>query len=141
MPDRRLCQTTRQDQLVSGSPLFPSSIAGKTESEIIESCGLLRINGKWVDPDSERAMYEAVHGHSNANSPLCPGMKSSSGPYILSKSEQSLVYAQYMEDQDDNEGDPRAFRISPNSFAIWAEGAMKIQQPPHVVMKQPVSTI
>lgn len=139
MPDRDFHQTILQGKVTSISPKFDSSTVGKTKSEAFEYFGLLQINGKWVDPDSEKAIYEALKGRSDVTNPLLPGMNFSSGPYILSKSEQSIVYAQFVGDKDDNEGDPREFRISPETFAIWAEGTVKGQQPQHEVIKQPVS--
>lgn len=139
MPDRHFYQTKLQDQVTSTSPTFESSTVGKTKSEAFEYFGYLQINGKWVDPDSEKATHEALNNHPDVTNPLLPGMDSSSGPYILSQSEQSIVYNQFVDDEDDNEGDPRAFRISPETFAMLAEGAVKGQQPQHEVIKQPVS--
>jgi hypothetical protein len=139
MPNRNFHQTMLQDQVTSTSPKFESSTVGKTESEVFEYFGFLQINGKWVDPDSEKAMYDALKRHPDITHPLLPGMDVSSGPYILSKSEQSILYAQFVDDEDDNEGDPRAFRISAETFALWAEGTVKGQQLQHEVIKQPVS--
>jgi hypothetical protein len=139
MPDRHFYQTKLQDQVTSTSPTFESNTVGKTKSEALEYFGFLQINGKWVDPDSEKATHEALNSHPDVANPLLPGMDSSFGPYILSKSEQSVVYAQFLDDEDDNQGDPRAFRISPETFAMLAEGAVKGEQIQHEVIKQPVS--
>lgn len=139
MPDRHLHQTILPDKVTQIFPMFEASTIGKTESEVFAYFGFLKINGKWVDPDSEMAMDKASKDHPDVTNPLLPGMDSFSGPYILSKSEQSLVYAEFMDDQDDAEGDPRAFRISPETFAKLAEGAVKVKQPQHEIIKQSVS--
>ena len=129
-----------QDQVTSISPTFEASTVGKTKSEVFEYFGYLQINGKWVDPDSEKAMDKASNNHPDVTNPLLPGMDSFSGPYILSKSEQSIVYAEFVDDEDDAEGDPRAFRISPGDFCqMLAEGAVKVKQPQHEIIKQSVS--
>jgi hypothetical protein len=138
IPDRDFYRTVLQDQATSTSPTFESNTVGKTESEAFNYFGFLQINGKWVDPDSEKAMYEALNGHSDVTNPLLPGMDSSSDPKILSRSEQSIVYAQFLDDEDDNEGDPRAFRITPEKFAVWAEGTIKGEKAKHEVIKQSV---
>jgi len=84
-------------------------------------------------------MDKASKNHLDVTNPLLPGMDPFSGPYILSKSEQSLVYAEFVDDEDDAEGDPLAFRISPETFAKWAEGAVKVEQPQREIIKQSVS--
>jgi len=78
--------------VTSTSPTFESSTVGKTESEAFNYFGFLQINGKWVDPDSEKVMYEAFNGHLDVTNPLLPSMDSF-GPKILSRSEQSIAYA------------------------------------------------
>jgi hypothetical protein len=84
-------------------------------------------------------MDKASKNHPDVTNPLLPGMDPFSSPYILSKSEQSLVYAEFVDDEDDAEGDPFAFRISPETFAKWAEGAVKVEQPRREIIKQSVS--
>lgn len=139
MPDLHFHQTILQNQVTPTYALFGSSTIRKTEREIYEYLGFLQVHGKWVDPESEMAMFTALKGHPDVTNLLLPGIDSSSGPYILSQSEQSVVYAEFVDDEDDDEGDPRASRISPETFAKWAEGAVKVEQLQLEVIKQPVS--
>jgi hypothetical protein len=139
MPDRHFHQTILPDHVTPTFPTFAANTVGITDSEVFEYFGFLKINGKWVDPDNEMAMDKASKNHPDITNPLLPGMDCFFGPYILSKSEQSLVYNEFLDDEDDDEGDPRAMRISPETFAKWAEGAIKVEQPQHEVIKQAVS--
>jgi len=86
--------------------------------------GFLKVNGQWVDPDSEEAIYHAWNSISKGSSPLSCGTCGHRGAHILSRSEQSLVYAEFGKDEDDEEGDPRLSRINPGTFATWADGAI-----------------
>lgn len=125
--------------------------------------GFLKINGTWVDPDDEVALSRAYgetvpendnvtasrmdfkvgHGAGkqrkrfgdNSGIPGIPDMPAVlAGPYKLSRSEESVEYAEFIKAVDceydsdsvrDHEGDPRDHRISPKTFAKWAEGATR----------------
>lgn len=140
MPDRHFQRTILPDQVMPIVPAFASSTVGKTQSDVFQYFGFLKINGNWVDPDSEKAINKASKEHSDVTNPLLPGMDFFSGPYILSKSEQSLLYGEFLDDEDDTEGDPRAFRVSPETFAKWAEGVVKVEPPQHEIVKESVSS-
>ncbi len=137
MPDRHF--PVLPNQVTQIFSTYKPSTIGKSEPEIFEHFGFLQIDGKWVDPDNLVAMDKASKGDPDVTNPLLPGMNSSSRPYMLSKSEQSIVYSEFVDDEDDAEGDPRDFRISPETFTKWAEGAVKVEQSQHEVVKQSVS--
>jgi hypothetical protein len=139
MPDRHFHQIIIPNQMIPTFPTLEASTGGKTEAEAFEYFGFLKINGKCVDPDDEKPMDKASKNHPNVTNPLLPGMDPFSGPYILSKSKQSLIYAKFVDDEDDAEGDPLAFRIGPETFAKLAEGAVKVEQPQREIVKQSVS--
>ncbi len=108
--------------------------------------GYFLAEGKWVDPESEGELYNAYMNSSNsskAESNL-PDIQRSrdTGPHIMSAEEQDKFYKDFIEnvsDGNDGEGDPRAWRISPSTFAQWAAGAVAGDQYEEAVMQTPVS--
>jgi hypothetical protein len=102
--------------------------------------GYLEVNGKWVDPDSERSIYNAFNGLSGEDSPEIPELYRSSSPRILSEPQLSLEYAFFAKYVEDDEGDPRDSRISPDTFAKWAEGAVERGHAERIdIVPEPVS--
>lgn len=60
----------------------------------------------------------------------------------MSAEEQEEFYKDFMadvSDENDGEGDPRAWRISPSTFVQWATGAVAGDQYEEAVMQTPVS--
>jgi hypothetical protein len=104
-----------------------------TGDMVYANFGYVMIEGKWVDPESEGALYKAymdcTEGH-NATAAELPDFSRSrtSGPHIMTPEEEDRFYRDYVTDvtdETDGEGDPRALRISPATFARWATGAQK----------------
>lgn len=54
-------------------------------------------------------MDKASKNHPDVTNPLLPGMDPCSSPYILSKSEQSLIYAEFVDDETMLRGIPLPF--------------------------------
>jgi hypothetical protein len=141
MPGRPSFEWLVRDQVnVPGSyqNTVESMTIGKIAAGDFEAFGFLKVNGNWIDPDSEAAIYSATNDHSDISNPILPTVHSSFGPYILSQSEQDVVYGEFVDDEDDGEGDPRDGRISPETFAMLAEGVVKLDLPQYEVVK-PVS--
>ena len=99
--------------------------------DVWSNFGYLRINDKWVDPESQGQLYKAyynpVEGH-NAKAEF-PRLDDFGvhAPRVLSEDEEDEFYKGYVfdvEDSLDGEGDPRNFRISAATFARWATGAI-----------------
>ncbi|PBP23741.1 hypothetical protein BUE80_DR005381 [Diplocarpon rosae] len=97
--------------------------------------GYIKIGDIWCDPDSELELSRAVHIHEYAPvcedrarvKPLQPPVPDS-GPRIMTPEEEDEFYRGFVEevtDEQDGEGDPRQYRISPAVFARWAAGAVK----------------
>ncbi|PBP22002.1 hypothetical protein BUE80_DR007104 [Diplocarpon rosae] len=97
--------------------------------------GYIKIGDIWCDPDSELELSRAVHIHEYAHvcddrvrvEPLQPPVPDS-GPRIMTPEEEDEFYRGFVEevtDEQDGEGDPRQYRISPAVFARWAAGAVK----------------
>lgn len=87
--------------------------------------GYLLINNTWVDPDGQGECLDALRSESTElwphAVPIIPD-----GPKIMTRDEEDKFYATYTKEVScggDNEGDPRYLRISPATFARWAEGA------------------
>ncbi|KAI6714702.1 hypothetical protein JHW43_002783 [Diplocarpon mali] len=100
--------------------------------------GYIKIGDTWCDPDSELELSRAVHIHEYAHicedgarvKPLQPPALDS-GPRIMSPEEEDEFYKGFVEevtDEQDGEGDPRQYRISPAVFARWAAGAVAGEQ-------------
>jgi hypothetical protein len=141
MPDRPCFQKLVRDEVpVPGSyqNTAESMTIAKIESGDFGTFGFLKVNENWVDPDSEAAIYGASNGRAVASPPILPGVSSSYSPYILSQAEQDIIYGKFVDDEDDDEGDPRNSRISPRTFAMLAEGVVKWDRPQPEVVK-PVS--
>jgi hypothetical protein len=109
--------------------------------EIFANFGYLRVNKIWVDPDSEGQLHNAyVKGGIDAEAAyqtyVGDGTKQT-GPYAFQKprtdangiiipDDLDLFYNDFVgfvDDDMDGEGDPRNYRISPQTFARWAVGA------------------
>jgi len=85
--------------------------------------GYTRVNGVWIDPDSEGEIFDAMQTPQDLK-PLAHLSSSPEGPRIMSPEEEEIFYDKYLEDivdDDDYGGDPRLLRISPATFARWAE--------------------
>lgn len=92
--------------------------------------GYVMINHRWVDPDSEGAVADAVNSREyNPNEePDAPHFDHihDPGPRIMTPEEEDSFYEGYVEDvadEQDGEGDPRQYRISPATFVQWVDGA------------------
>ena len=108
--------------------------------------GYYLAEGKWVDPESEGELYDAYMNPpgSSRGGPNLPDIQKSSdnGPRIMCAEEEDEFYKDFVavvSDEIDGEGDPRAWRISPSTFAQWATGAVAGDQYEEAVMQTPVS--
>lgn len=106
-----------------GSRLNPNHYVG---DEGYANYGYVRVNGCWVDPESEGEVYNAVTGRLCAS--YAPELPVGITP-VPEKTEEELYQAfvheiEYGEDGD-GEGDPRASYISPATFARWATGVTR----------------
>ena len=109
--------------------------------------GYYLAEGKWIDPESEGELYEAYMNQpsSHGAEPHLPDIPRSRdhGPRILTPQELNEIYQNFaadVTDEHDAEGDPRDWRISPETFAQWAAGAVTGDQYEETVMKTPVSS-
>jgi hypothetical protein len=101
--------------------------------------GYVLINGKWVDPDSEGEVFDAIKSHANFSQSQNVPIKLTA-PSFMDPDQARLFYQNlfnetaYLEPRsggcdfrgdfmEDNEGDSRVLRISPATFARWAVGA------------------
>lgn len=89
--------------------------------------GYIKIRGRWVDPDSEGEVFDAYNASESGDDevPHLPDLhnKPDTGPKVMSQEEEDAFYEKYNEevsDEEDGEGDPRQYRISPATFARWA---------------------
>jgi len=92
--------------------------------------GYIKIRGRWVDPDSEGDVADAYNASESGDdeAPHLPDIHKSPdrGPRIMNLEEQDEFYSQYTEtvsDEQDGEGDPRLYRITPATFSRWAVGS------------------
>jgi hypothetical protein len=108
--------------------------------------GYYLAKGKWVDPESEGELYDAYMnppipygaGPYLPDIPIFPDH----GPRILIDQELDEVYHDFAADvfdEHDAEGDPRNWRISPETFAQWAVGAVTGDRYEEAVIRTPVS--
>jgi hypothetical protein len=81
---------------------------------------------EFVDSGSEVPIYDTCYGLTGKDSPEISQLHSL--PCILSEAQLSLEYAFFNMYVDDGEGDPRDTRISPDTFAKWAVGAVERRQ-------------
>lgn len=107
----------------------------RTYSEILNWIGYLSINGKVTDPDSKMEVLRALAGI-RGDSPPLPGFHESLLASVMCPSELEEYYIRFVLDVDnendpdrDNEGNPLDYRISPDTFLKWAEGAKKKENP------------
>jgi len=108
--------------------------------------GYYLADGTWVDPESEGELYHAYlkspggrRGEHNLPDITIPR---DGGPRIMSARELDKFYKDFAADvcdDIDGEGDPRAWRITPETFAQWASGASTGERYEEEVMKTPVS--
>ncbi|CZT06689.1 hypothetical protein WAI453_006032 [Rhynchosporium graminicola] len=94
-----------------------------------QNFGYVRVRGRWVDPDSEGDLADASRTRDTGDeeAPYLPDIKKrpDPGPKVMTPEEQMGFYQSYVEevsDDIDGEGDPRAYRITPGTFARWAAG-------------------
>lgn len=108
-------------------------------SDVFANFGYVSVDGNWADPDSEGELFDAQMKHISIKSlPHAPPKDSS----VMSPDEQDRMYERYIEDvtdEEDGEGDPRKYRISPATFLQWATGTMVGDQFVETVMETPVS--
>jgi hypothetical protein len=110
--------------------LAPNHYKGE---DIWSNFGYVKINGHWVDPESERELSAAYKGDKDAKhyaGTLSVINRPRSGPRVLDAKELRSLYDWYAEEVSlgtdaDTEGDPRDLRITPATFAFWAQGAKK----------------
>jgi hypothetical protein len=145
MPD-----TLREYINLKNPERHPSVLDGYTREELLRlrpcrftgessfaNYGYILINGKWVDPDSQGAVFDALKNERpTSRSPKPP--ISIKAPCLMSLEQTGALYNEmcngspnashggmdFIGDfQDDFEPDPRLLRISPRTFARWAVGA------------------
>ena len=109
--------------------------------------GYYMADGTWVDPESEKELYNAYMKHSSEQrgSYDLPDIiiHRDRGPRIMSAQEEDVFYKEYAADvldDIDGEGDPRDWRITPKTFAQWASGASTGERYQESVIKVPVSS-
>lgn len=95
--------------------------------------GYVKIGGNWVDPDGEGNLYDAFEDEKDGLGVSLGDLGRQStivgettGPRVMSLWEEEGFYQDYVEgvtDHVDGEGDPREWRITPETFARWAAGA------------------
>lgn len=106
--------------------------------------GWIKIGDKWVDPDGEDNVFDAFMNRSQESiGKTYPDFKLSqrSGPREMNQEQQNEYYAwyvQYVTDEVDADGDPRHTRITPETFAKWAEGAIRGDRYDETVMEPSV---
>ena len=98
--------------------------------DVYANFGYYKIEGKWVDPESEGCLFNAYMNHTGEYDEELdlPNFKRSEtmGPRVMTLEEQDTFYKEYVEDVTDDidgEGDPRWLRIDGPTFARWAAGA------------------
>lgn len=104
--------------------------------------GYYLAEGKWVDPESEEELF-AAYMNPPSSQMVEPNLldlprRRDHGPCILTPQEQDQFYQEFVEDvtdEHDSEGDPRAWRITPETFAQWAAGAAAGDQYEETLMK------
>ena len=108
--------------------------------------GYYLADGTWVDPESEGELYHAYmkpsSGRQGENYLLDITIPRDGGPRVMSAQEQDVFYkdfAAYVFDDEDGEGDPRNWRITPETFAQWASGASAGERYQEEAVKIPVS--
>jgi hypothetical protein len=137
-PPHSRCHSPSQDCNKHG-PLGKISLSPLRSDQALEDCGCLEVNGGWAYPGSERSIYNAYNSISSKNGPETSELHLSS-PCILSEAQLSLEYTLFAMYVDDGEGDPRDSRISPDTFAKWAEGAVESGHAGHIdLIPEPVS--
>ena len=108
--------------------------------------GYLLYNGRWVDPECERELSAAYKGkkepyHYKATLSAV-NYPRRIGPKVIPHHEQDDLYEWYVKevsDDVDSEGDPRSLQITPETFASWAQGAIKGNPYEHKVIETQVS--
>lgn len=103
--------------------------------QIHQNWGLLKIGGRWTDPDSEYDLYRAIQLHDHGINLYTPPprpltrspelVQTDTGPRIMTPEEEDEFYKGYVDevtDDVDGEDDPRQYRIAPATFARWAAG-------------------
>jgi len=115
-------------------------------ADVWANFGYVKINGRWVDPESDRELSAAYKGAkedhhyvatlSVVNKPRCPG------PRVMTDEEADSLYKWYSDEvsSGDTEGDPRKFRITPDIFAFWAQGAKKGEHYERRILEPQVSS-
>jgi hypothetical protein len=101
--------------------------------DVWSNFGYVRINDKWVDPESQGQLYKAYYNpsggpNSKAELPQLDNLGMMAPKVMANQAEENEFYEGYVtdvEDELDGEGDPRQFRISAAIFARWAAGATK----------------
>ncbi|KAE9375744.1 hypothetical protein N431DRAFT_334045 [Stipitochalara longipes BDJ] len=106
--------------------------------------GYYLVDGKWVDPESEGELYNAYmkpSGNQRAELDFPDIARSrDDGPRIMSAQEQDMFYKEFAADvfdEFDGEGDPRAWRVTPETFAQWASGASTGDRYEESIIKAP----
>lgn len=111
--------------------------------------GYLSYHGRWVDPDSQRELKAAYEGktaayHYRATNRVIDAPRQP-GPKLMLPGEEISFYEWFNEEvfdvgeDGDTEGDPRNLRITPETFAFWAQGAIKGNYYDQMVMEPEVS--
>jgi hypothetical protein len=114
---------------------------------VFANFGYYLAEGKWVDPESEGELFQAYMNPSSSSGaePKLPDIHrfQDTGPRIMSLEEEDEFYKDFVadvSDEKDGEGDPRAWRITPATFAQWATGAVVGDQYEETVIQTPVSS-
>jgi hypothetical protein len=129
-PPEDSCSDFRQFKCKHPPQVSKNHYKGK---DVWSNFGYVRINDKWVDPESTGELYKAYYNpsggpNSKAELPQLDDYGVQAPKAITSQAEEDEFYKGYVADvvdEMDGEGDPRQFRISAATFARWATGATK----------------
>jgi hypothetical protein len=110
--------------------LAPNHYKGE---DVWSNFGYVKINGHWVDPESERELSAAYKRDKDAKhytGTLSVINRPRSCPRVMDPEELRSFYDWYAEEVSlgadaDTEGDPRDLRVTPATFAFWAQGAKR----------------
>jgi len=123
-------------------------VIGKNHSKgdkVWDNFGYYLADGTWVDPESEGELYNAYQKSSGGpRAKHFPDIAKvrDAGPRIMPEREQHTFYREFAADvfdEVDGEGDPRAWRITPEIFAQWASGASAGERYQEAAIATPVS--
>ncbi|KAF7952157.1 uncharacterized protein EAE97_001654 [Botrytis byssoidea] len=89
--------------------------------EVWGNFGYIKVNGVWVDPDSEKDLAHAFKGYPVLSPEELQGARAKDAR-IMSPAEADKFYDFFNEYVSDDEGDPRDNHMSPEEFAKMVRG-------------------